>query len=205
MHLAAGELYLPLTGRGAAQFLTPAGPQQIELRAGCPVQFTPGTLHRLITTDDRLELLVLMENGRLNEEGDVVFTFPPENLADPQAYFRLAEATDESAVLRRRDRAVEGFTLLNRLWQDDPEAGRRALATFYAAAVALIQPRAAGWTDVFAKGPGFALRTMADRISALADGESAHLAEAAVTALAPFDENNLTPRACGWLWSYHAP
>lgn len=204
MHLTSTELYLPLQGRGAAEFLTPAGPQRVDLHLGHPVQFTPGTLHRLITDEDPLELAVVMENGRLNEVGDVVFTFPPEDLADPDTYHRLAAVTDEASVLRRRDRAVEGFTRLTNLWRQDPTRGHRALADFHSRAVQLVRHRAAGWEDILVLGPGRALHTMTSRARSVTKGEGTHLADAAVTVLPPLDENALVPRSCGWLWSYQA-
>ncbi|MEV4257649.1 cupin domain-containing protein, partial [Spirillospora sp. NPDC049652] len=109
LHLTCTELYFTLSGRGAAEFLTTRGPQRVPLEPGVAVQFTPGTVHRLVNSDDPLQILVIMENGRLNEEGDVVFAFPDSDLTDPGAYSALADTgpvddPDLAAVHRRRDR-----------------------------------------------------------------------------------------------------
>ncbi|MFD0851155.1 cupin domain-containing protein, partial [Actinomadura adrarensis] len=148
LHLACTELYFPLRGGGAAEFLTPEGPSRIDLHPGVAVQFTPGTLHRLITGPDPLEILVIMENGRLNEEGDVVFTFPDEDLAEPDTYAQFADtgsasAPDRVAIERRRDRAVTGFVERVSAWRDDPQDGLTRLRRLYRLAAALVAPRAA--------------------------------------------------------------
>lgn len=52
LHLACTEMYFPLRGSGAAEFLTADGPQRVSLSPGTPVQFTPGTVHRLVSGPD---------------------------------------------------------------------------------------------------------------------------------------------------------
>jgi hypothetical protein len=200
-------LYFPLRGGGAAEFLTPDGPSRIDLRPGVAVQFTPGTLHRLVNGPDPLEVLVIMENGRLNEEGDVVFTFPNEDLADPDLYARLAavgppSAPDRSAVERRRDRAVTGFLQLLSAWHDNPQDGLARLRRLYRLAADLVAPRAARWPQVIAGGPAAALERLSARTAAIADHDPSHLDQARVTELAEFNDTALTPRSCGDLWSY---
>lgn len=68
----------------------------------------------------------------------------------------------------------------------------------------LVQHRATRWENVLAQGPGRALATMTDRARSVARGDGAHLAQAAITVLPPLDTTALTPRSCGWLWSYQA-
>jgi hypothetical protein len=200
-------LYFPLRGRGAAEFLTPEGPDRVELRPGVAVQFTPGTLHRLITSPDPLEVLVIMENGRLNEEGDVVFTFPDEDLTDADSYARLAAvgpaaAPDRDAIQRRRDRAVNGFLQRVSAWHADPQDGLARLRRLYRLAAALAAPKAARWPLVIAAGPAAALERLSARTAAIADRDPAHLDQARVTELPEFNDTALTPRTCGDLWSY---
>ncbi|MER6912634.1 cupin domain-containing protein [Streptomyces sp. NPDC000594] len=201
-HLACAELYFPLRGRGAVEFLTMDGYTRTTLEPGGPVQFTPGTLHRLINGAEPLELLVVMENGRLVEEGDAVFTFPDEDLADPEVYAELAAVPDPSAVERRRDRAVIGFRRLVDTWLGDPAAGRRALERFHRRAVELAAPRAGAWPAHLDAGPRTALDRLADRTEAVSAGDPSHLALGRVTRLPHLDETALAARSCGRLWPY---
>lgn len=207
LHLACTELYLVLGGQGAVEFLTPDGPRRVPLREGSAVQFTPGTAHRLVSGAIPLEVLVVMENGRLNEEGDVVFTFPDEDLADVDAYHRLADvgppdAPDPAAVRRRRDRAVVGFVERTRVWERDPRQGRADLEALYRRCPPLVRARAAHWPGVVQAGPAKALAGLADRVAAVLAGDTAHLSAAAVTVLPAYDASAAVPRMCGDVWSF---
>ncbi|MEV7542500.1 cupin [Streptomyces sp. NPDC089915] len=184
VHLACTEMYVVLEGSGAAEFLTPSGFERVELRPHAAVTFDPGTLHRLVSDPgDDLKILVIMENSHLNERGDVVFTFPDEDLADAQRYEAMADADAPDAVRARRDRAVSGFTALTAAWQHGPDHGRAALLAFYDRAAALVRPRAADWPRLVADGPARAVHRLAERAEAAAAGAPAHLADASVTRL----------------------
>lgn len=207
LHVACSELYFPLRGTGAAEFLTADGPQRVSLQPGAPVQFTPGTVHRLISGPDPLEILVIMENGHLNEHGDVVFAFPDEDLADAATYAKLAwtgppEAPDMAAVERRRDRAVTGFTQRASAWQRDPGVGLAQLERLHELAVTLVAPAAARWPRLIARGPASAAAALAARAEAAAERDTRFLRQARVTQLTEYDDQKLTPRMCGHLWSY---
>ena len=56
---------------------------------GFDVGHEGGTIHRLVNEGD-LRLFVVMQNADLPEHGDAVLTFPPEILADSDAYARAA-------------------------------------------------------------------------------------------------------------------
>jgi mannose-6-phosphate isomerase-like protein (cupin superfamily) len=207
LHLACAELYLGLRGSGVAEFLTPAGPQRVPLGEGVAVQFTPGTVHRLVNGPDPLEILVVMENGRLNEEGDVVFAFPDEDLADTEVYHKLADvgppaAPDPVAVQRRRDRAVTGFVERMREFEADRRRGRASLEALYRRGTELVRARAKHWPEVVEAGPAAALARLSARVDAVLDGDTRHLTAAAVTVLPAYDAQALTPRMCGDLWSF---
>jgi uncharacterized cupin superfamily protein len=207
LHLTCTELYFTLRGQGHAEFLTDQGPHSVGLQPGVAVQFTPGTVHRLVNSADPLEILVIMENGRLNEEGDVVFAFPDEDLADPETYTALAdtgpaENPDPDAVIRRRDRAVTGFVERVAAWHDDPAQGRTQLHLLYQRAAALVQQRATRWPTAIEQGPATALRHLSERAAAAAAGDPTHLTNGRVTVLPHFDNTALTPKTCGNLWSY---
>jgi uncharacterized cupin superfamily protein len=210
LHLTCTEMYLGVRGSGAAEFLTTEGPMRVALEPGVAVQFTPGTVHRLINGPDPLEIVVIMENGRLNEEGDVLFAFPDADLADPDRYAELAgvgpaDAPDSAAVRRRRDRAVLGFTQRVDVWHRDPRRGREELDLLYQRAVELVGPKAAHWPKIVDDGPAKAVERLARRAAAAAGGDPTELANGRVTVLPRFDETALVPRMCGQLWSYATP
>ncbi|MFE2267587.1 cupin domain-containing protein [Streptomyces griseosporeus] len=205
MHLACTELYVALEGRGAAEFLTPDGVQRVDLHPGAAVQFTPGTVHRLITGPDpadALRILVVMENGHLNEEGDVVFTFPDEDLTDSDRYLRLAAANTPEDARARRDHAVRGYTRLADAWHTSPAHGLEQLHAFYRRAAALVRHRAAVWPQIIADGPARALAQLTARAHAIEGGDISHLHHAAVTQLPAPQTQSMTPRMCGTLWPY---
>lgn len=208
LHLACTELYFPLRGCGAVEFLSSDGPQRIALQPGSPVQFTPGTVHRLVN-EDALEVLVIMESSHLNEEGDVVFAFPDEDLEDPETYQALAwtgpeGAPDMAEVERRRDRAVQGFTERCKAWEADPAEGRERLRRLHELAINLVAPAAAHWAGVIQRGPMEIAAELAARAAAVADGDARYLEEARVVHLAEYDDQMLTHRMCGDLWPYKA-
>jgi uncharacterized cupin superfamily protein len=206
VHLVCAEMYVVIAGTGAAEFLTPAGPRREELRPGAAVSFTPGTVHRLVTEpSDPLRILVIMENGDLNEQGDVVFCFPDADLADPARYAELAGARSAAEVRARRDRAVRGFTLLAEAWRRSPAEGSALLGAFHRRAATLLRSRAAAWPPRVAAGPGEVYRTLAARAEAVAAGDSAHAGLAEVTVLPAPDPAGLVPRMCGELWPYRRP
>src|SRR5262249_2793804 len=86
VHLTCAEAYVVVAGEGSVQTLTGDGFAETPLRPGTVAWFTPGTIHRLVNGDGGLHIVVIMQNSGLPEAGDAVFTFPPEILADPDAY-----------------------------------------------------------------------------------------------------------------------
>jgi hypothetical protein len=89
VHLASTEGYVVASGAGRLQTLGGRGYAETPLRSGDCLWFTPGTIHRLVNEGD-LRLFVVMQNAGLPEHGDAVLTFPPEILADPDAYAHAA-------------------------------------------------------------------------------------------------------------------
>jgi mannose-6-phosphate isomerase-like protein (cupin superfamily) len=187
IHLVCTEAYVVTGGRGAVQTLTPDGYRETDLEAGAVVWFTPGTVHRMIQCDS-LKITVLMQNSGLPEAGDAVFTFPPNVLADPDAYAAAAAlpATEgpraEEAARRRRDLAVEGYLELRAaLEKGDPDP----LHTFHAAAARLVTPRFSEWQARWRAGALAAARRTGAQLDALAAGDAGHLAEARVGVAVP--------------------
>ena len=86
LHTVCTEAYLVITGEGMVQTLSGEGYAETPLVAGTIAWFSPGTIHRLVNLDGRLELYVLMSNAGLPEAGDMVLAFEPDVLADEARY-----------------------------------------------------------------------------------------------------------------------
>lgn len=152
VHLASAEGYLVLAGAGRLQTLGRSGYAETELRPGDCLWFTPGVIHRLVN-EGGLRLLVIMQNAGLPEAGDAVLTFPPDVLADPDAYARAASpdaGSPADAARRRRDLAIEGYLALRDQVAAD---GPGALDGFFAAALRLVGARVPEWRDRWREGP----------------------------------------------------
>jgi mannose-6-phosphate isomerase-like protein (cupin superfamily) len=178
VHLTCTEAYVIQSGSGSVQTLGPAGYREEPLAPLDVVWFTPGIIHRLVN-DGGLELLVVMQNSGLPEAGDGVFTFPPDVMADPDAYFRHAALSNPGAVYtdredsaaERRDLAVRGFLELR-------DAGPKALDAFYAAALRIVAPRLDEWERRWREGALAAARRTGALLDAARAGDTALLGEA---------------------------
>jgi hypothetical protein len=131
---------------------------------------------------------------------------PAAILRDPDAYFEAASlsahgevfAGSVEAAYRRRDLAVEGFAALLR---SRDKAGEMALAEFYQAALALLQPKLAGWREIWRRGPAASAQATNSQITAMQQGDIAHLLRGAVGSLPPpVGERKLG--MCGTLAAY---
>jgi mannose-6-phosphate isomerase-like protein (cupin superfamily) len=171
VHLACTEAYTVVGGEGELHTLTMAGLERTELRPGVLAWFAPGTIHRAIN-HSALRVVVVMQNSGLPEAGDAVLTFPPEILADPDAYRKAARAEDAAAARLRRDLAVEGYLGL----AGAVAAGRaEVLAEFYRQAVALRAGMFESWDAVVRTGALAAARRTTEQLDALWLGEIDHL------------------------------
>jgi mannose-6-phosphate isomerase-like protein (cupin superfamily) len=181
LHLACAEAYVVLAGAGAVELLSLAdGYQRLDLRPGDAVQFDPGVVHRIVN-DGELEILVLMQNAGLPENGDAVFTFPPDVLEDVEAYRRHAAIDSIAGALARRDRAVVGMSLLKEGFARSREDGRGLLGALHRRAAELVEPSAATWLDIVDSGPGAAVADTRERVERLLSGQPADLARARVS------------------------
>lgn len=158
LHTVCTEAYLVIAGEGMVQTLSGEGFAETPLVAGTIAWFSPGTIHRLVNLDGRLELYVLMSNAGLPEAGDMILAFVPELLVDDTTYRALADlpvdarTTDDApdAAMRRRNAAVEGFGH----WRSQVEAdGPSSLDVLYRRAVELLGDRPADWLDLLAGDP----------------------------------------------------
>jgi mannose-6-phosphate isomerase-like protein (cupin superfamily) len=206
LHFACTECYYVQAGRGHVQTLSASGYREIDLEPGSVVWFSPGVIHRLINADGRLEIFVVMQNSGLPEAGDFVLTMPPEILRDEAAYYEAAslsphgEAFTDSldAAYRRRDLAVEGFAILQRLWE---AGGLAVLDEFYEAALRLVRPKLGSWTDVWRRGPLAAAQATGEQLAALQIGNVSHLRQGSVHTL-PSPGGDRRLGVCGTLGTY---
>jgi mannose-6-phosphate isomerase-like protein (cupin superfamily) len=189
LHTVCTEAYLVIAGEGMVQTLSGEGYAETPLVHGTIAWFSPGTVHRLVNLDGRLELYVLMSNAGLPEAGDMVLAFAPSVLADPDGYRAIADlpadgrTTDDApdAAFRRRDLAVEGFVYWRTAVETD---GAGALDGLYAAAVDLLGPRPHAWGPLVDEDPARDLQRSRSQIESLAGSDrsaaQARLHESAV-------------------------
>ena len=206
LHFACTEAYVVVAGRGAVQTLGAGGFKELALEPGKLAWFTPGLIHRLINLDGQLEILVVMQNAGLPEAGDFVLTFPPEVLADEQAYLNVASlaasghvyTSSEEAARRRRDLAVDGFATLRERFE---QQGAAALEGFYREALKLVRPKLDAWRQVWEQGPLAVARQTGEHIEALRQARVDHLLDGSIYELSsPGEPRKLG--VCGTLGVY---
>jgi mannose-6-phosphate isomerase-like protein (cupin superfamily) len=207
LHLCCTEAYCVVEGAGSVQTLGPDGHvREITLEPQKIVWFTPGVIHRLINTDGRLRILVIMQNSGLPEAGDFVLTFPREILSDPKQYATHASlapsghvyASNEEAARARRDLAVQGFLELQR---DVEQRGPKAMRDFYRLAMKLVKPKLKQWRKMWRRGAFVAAGQTAVQITALEIGSFRHLLKGGVHSMhPPGDDRKLG--MCGTLGVY---
>ncbi|MBB3725121.1 cupin domain-containing protein [Nonomuraea dietziae] len=205
LHLCCSEAYVVTSGEGLVETLNLDGFARTPLRQGAVVWFTPGTIHRLVNHGG-LQIVVLMQNSGLPEAGDAVLTFPQHLLDDPETYAAAATlpdggapGSDLGAAFRRRDLAVEGFTVL----AEAAKAGDLGpLKTFHQAAARLVRPRLAEWRRRWEGGARAVAEETGRQLDALERGDLAHFEAAAVHELAGPSERERRGM-CGLLEVYH--
>jgi mannose-6-phosphate isomerase-like protein (cupin superfamily) len=175
LHTVCTEAYMVITGEGMVQTLSGEGYAETPLVAGTIAWFSPGTIHRLVNLDGRLELYVLMSNAGLPEAGDMVLAFEPAVLADEAHYRSHADlpangiTTDGTpdAAMARRDLAVTGFGH----WKSelDSRGAAAGLDPLYSAAVELVGGRAQTWGSILDGDPAADLDASRAQVTALTD------------------------------------
>lgn len=176
LHTACTEAYLVIAGEGAVQSLSGEGYGETPLDPGTIAWFSPGTIHRLINHDGRLELYVLMSNAGLPEAGDMVLAFEPDIVSDDERYRALADlpadatttAGSPDPAMIRRDHAVTGFGYWRELVERD---GPQALDALYRAAAQRIGQRASTWSTLLDGDPTIDLDRGRTQAQALTSGD----------------------------------
>ncbi len=118
LHTVCTEAYLVIAGEGAVQTLSGEGYAETPLVAGTIAWFSPGTIHRLINLDGRLELYVVdverraprsrRHDPRVRARPARRRRAPTASIADLPVDGRTTDGAPDAAM-RRRDAAVEGF------------------------------------------------------------------------------------------------
>jgi mannose-6-phosphate isomerase-like protein (cupin superfamily) len=125
IHSVTDEAYYVTKGMGWVELHDlERGFRRVRLETGTYVDFEPGVLHRLVN-EDGLELLAIMGNAGLPEAGDARMYFGPEVDASPDRYeelWTLPRRKGLEGALERRDRAIEAYAKLVRLWDADRES-----------------------------------------------------------------------------------
>lgn len=201
LHTVCTEAYVVVAGSGELQTLTPHGFGTITLRPGTVAWFAPGTVHRAVNHGG-LRVVVIMQNAGLPEAGDAVLTFPFDVLRSVEAYTSAATLPvdgREQAARRRRDLAVEGFSVL----RERLESGDTGpLDELYRQAGVIVGSRLAEWSDIVEHGPAAALRETTRHLTALAAGDVGHLRGAAVRHRDAPDPEARSFGMCGRLDTY---
>jgi mannose-6-phosphate isomerase-like protein (cupin superfamily) len=189
LHTTCTEAYLVIAGEGMVQTLSGEGYHETPLVHGTIAWFSPGTVHRLVNLDGRLELYVLMSNAGLPEAGDMVLAFEPELLADDGRYRSAADlpadasTTDGSAdpAMMRRNRAVDGFAHWRRAVSS--LGPRDGLAPLYSSAIERVAERSRTWARLLDGDPAADIEASRRQVAAIAadpPAASAYLAQSAI-------------------------
>ena len=189
LHTATTESYVVVAGRGRVQTLSSTGFDEHPLTPGTVLWFTPGTVHRLVNDDGALEIVAVMGNSGLPENGDAVLTFPEPYLDDPERYRRAATLPGdgtvearEAAVVARRDLAMEGFLALRSRVEAE---GPQALEHLYRQAAALVQDKVDIWSALVRNGPLAQARQGLEHLEQLSRADGSHLHNAVVRSASP--------------------
>jgi hypothetical protein len=213
LHTVSAEGYVVIGGEGTLQTLSGSGYGEHPLAPGTVLWFTPGTVHRLVTAGDGLDVLVVMQNSGLPEAGDAVLTFPMDVLADPAAYARAAglppgspaplacadgpaldgPALDDPAAAvghaavgdAARARRDLAVAGYLRLRDDVYDRGPGALEPLYRAAVELVGPRVERWQGLWRERALAQAKRTGQQLAALASGRADHLHGSAVFRASP--------------------
>lgn len=174
IHSVTGEAYYVTKGTGWVELHDlERGFRRVRLEPGTYVDFEPGVLHRLVN-EDGLELLAIMGNAGLPEAGDARMYFGPEVDASPACYeelWTLPRRGGLDGALERRDRAVEAYAKLVRLWEADRDAYFAELRRFIETANHAAESKKESFASHLERGPQAELEKARARLSHLHGAE----------------------------------
>jgi mannose-6-phosphate isomerase-like protein (cupin superfamily) len=156
VHAVTDEGYYVMSGKGRVELHDlKDGFRSVDLLPGRYVQFPPGVVHRLVSAD-HLVLLVVMGNAGLAERGDARIYFGKAVDDDPAEFARLtglARAKGLEGALDRRDAAIRAYAGLLELWTKDRTGYFQELGRFigvHMKAAAGLRP---GFAEAVEAGP----------------------------------------------------
>lgn len=156
VHAITDEAYYVLSGEGFVDLHDPEhGFRRIPLRQGTFVQFSPGVLHRAVSTD-RLEVLAIIGNAGLAEHGDARIYFGLQVDEEAEEYERLSSLPRREGLegaLKRRDASIAAYQDLMRLWDTDREAYRNELTRFIRQHQRGVEARRCEFEQIIEQGP----------------------------------------------------
>lgn len=173
VHAVTDEAYYTISGEGFLELHDVTnGFQRVQLVPGAFVQFTPGTIHRVVSTGS-LETMVVIGNAGLAEKGDARIYFGPAIDADPDEYRRLAalpKTNGRAGALERRDASVTGYMALMALRETDTEAYRAEIKRFVRLHFREMVSARDRFASIVEAGPMRWARTVSQRIETLPEG-----------------------------------
>ena len=156
VHALTDEGYYVVSGRGRVELHDlKNGFRSVELSPGRYIQFPPGVVHRLVSTD-HLVLLVVMGNAGLAERGDARIYFGKavdENPAEFARLIGLAKANGLEGALDRRDAAIRAYVGLLESWAKDRPAYFRELERFIGVHMKAAAALRKGFSEAIEAGP----------------------------------------------------
>ncbi len=188
VHAVTDEAYFVVSGTGFLELHDlEHGFRRVPLVKGVYTQFTPGTVHRSVSTGS-LEILAIMGNAGLAERGDARIWFGPGVDDDPVTFERLVALPRERGLdgaLERRDASVAAYAQLLRLFESDRRAYERELERFVQLHRTAMATRSDELVDVIRSGPGRWLEQALARVAALPGTGDDPVAQLTETAGAP--------------------
>lgn len=170
VHAVTDEGYFVLQGSGAVEFHDlEHGYRKLALEPGQYVHFPPLVMHRLIS-DGELVILGMMGNAGLAEAGEARIYFGPEIDDDPEVFAKhvgLPKTLGLEGALQRRDKAVEGYIGLMKLWESDRDAYFAELRRFFDAHCRAMHKIAPELAQRVEQGPAAWTRDTRTRIEGL--------------------------------------
>lgn len=178
VHSITEEAYFVVAGTGRLELHdVDNGFRAVPLQPGAFVQFSPGTVHRVVSADPDdpsrpggLEVVVVMGNAGLAERGDARIYFGAEADLDPDLYARLAGLPKEhgrSGALDRRDASCEAYMNLLVLHENDEAAYRDELARFVDRHYTAMVAKRGEFETIVRAGPLAAAETALARVATL--------------------------------------
>jgi len=176
VHAVTDEAYFVVAGEGFLELHDVAnGFRVMPLVSGAFVQFTPGTIHRVVSTN-RLEVVVVIGNAGLAERGDARIYFGRDVDGKPDAYRRLAglpKSKGRAGALDRRDASITGYMALLELRASDPHAYQIEVERFVQLHYREMEALQAKFAAIVEAGPLRWATIARDRIDALPGGFAA--------------------------------